>query len=186
MIAARSTADRPGRSRRAAGHVAAFVLAVGAALAAPWLRAAELPRPTGRVILTVVGEIERSNAPGRAEFDYAMLAELGLVTRTVATPWTDPGTRFEGVPARALLERVGADGRWAVATAANDYRIDIPLDDLTEHDTLLALSKDGRRMPLRDKGPVWILYDDVDRPDIDEEDLRARMVWQLKTLEIVD
>lgn len=147
-------------------------------------RAEGLPRPEGAVILTVDGEIERTNAPGRAEFDRAMLEQLGLVAMSVETPWTDPDTLFEGVPTRRILELVGARGRWVRATAANDYRVDIPLADLTEHDTLLAMRRDGEPMRLRDKGPLWILYADGDRPRVPEGELLARMVWQLTTLSV--
>lgn len=148
------------------------------------VRADDLPRPAGAVILTIDGEIKRTNAPGRAEFDRAMLEELELVSMSVETPWTEPDTVFEGVRTRELMELVGARGRWVRAGAANDYRVDIPMSDLTEHDTLLAMSRDGEPMRLRDRGPLWILYADDDRPRVPEGELLARMVWQLTELTV--
>ena len=174
------------RARRRAVLAAALVAGLAGTLGAGPSLGGELPRPEGRVILTLTGAIANTNAPGRAELDYAMLEGIGLVTRAIDTPWTDAGSRFEGVPARALIDYVGASGRWVEAVAANDYRVDVPMSDLVEHDTLFALSRDGRRMRLRDKGPVWLLYDNEDRPDVDEQDLMARMVWQIRTLEVVE
>lgn len=162
----------------AAGLCAAALVASGSA------RADELPRPEGKVILTIDGEIARTNAPGRAEFDRAMLERIGLVPLSVETPWTSTETVFEGVPTRALLDLVGARGRWVRARAANDYRADIPFSDLIEHDTVLAMRRDGEPMRLRDKGPLWILYADDDRPRVSEGELLARMVWQLTALTV--
>lgn len=173
---------RPSSCRFEAILLAATLLA-GIATAT---RADDLPKPVEPVILTIEGAITRTNAPGRAEFDYAMLAELGLVTRVIDTPWTDAGTRFEGVPARVLMRHVGAKGRWAEALAINDYRVDVPLSDLTEQATLFALSKNGARMQLRGKGPIWLLYEDSARREIADAELRVRMVWQLKSLNIVE
>jgi len=64
------------------------------------------------------------------------------------------------------------------------YVITIPLSDLTEFDTMLALSMDGERMRLRSKGPAWILYDNQNRPDTGDTVLQSRMVWQLRKLTI--
>lgn len=148
------------------------------------LSAESLPKPTGRVILTITGEIVNTNAPDKAEFDYEMLKEFGLVSMNIETMWTPDGELFEGILTRKLLDIVGASGESITATAANDYAITIPLSDLTEHDTLLAMSKNGVRMRLRDKGPIWLLYSNTDRPKLAEAELNSRMIWQLTTLTV--
>ncbi|ASJ72984.1 hypothetical protein [Granulosicoccus antarcticus] len=146
--------------------------------------AADLPQPKGDVILVIKGAISHTNAPGVASFDYAMLADLGLVSEQIDTSWTPAGAVFEGIRARRLLEFVGARGSRITATAMNDYSVSIPFKDLADYDTLLATSRDGQRLRLRDQGPLWLLYVPDDKPDVMPTILNHRMVWQLKTLEI--
>lgn len=141
-----------------------------------------LPEPTGRVVIEVSGNIERTNGENSARFDYQMLEDLGLIEIKLDTPWTEPDTRFEGVLTRQLLEMVGAKGTEVLAEAADGYSISLPISDLIGFDTLLALSMNGKRMRLRNKGPAWILYDAKDRPNQIDTILNSRMVWQLRKL----
>lgn len=148
----------------------------------PMASAGELPTPEGEVILVVKGAISHTNAPGEARFDYAMLAELGLVTEQIDTEWTPAGAVFEGIRARKLVEAVGASGRRVRVTALNDYSVSVPFEDLADYDTILATSRDGQRLRLRNQGPVWLMYVPHDRPDELQTVINHRMVWQLQTL----
>lgn len=44
------------------------------------LWAGELPQPSGTVLLTLSGNIENTNADGKAVFDTASLEKLGMVS----------------------------------------------------------------------------------------------------------
>lgn len=145
---------------------------------------ATLAQPSGTVILEVNGAVSLTNGEGAARFDYDMLQSLGLVTVQIDSPWVAEGSRFEGVLARDLMNMVGASGEEIHAQAADGYVVTIPFSDLVEHDTLLALSMNGKRMGLRDRGPVWIIYDNSDRPEISETLINSRMIWQLKSLTV--
>ena len=143
-----------------------------------------LPEPVGRVVIEITGNIQNTNGKNSARFDYAMLEKVGLIDFLLDTPWTETGTRFEGVLTRRLLETVGAEGTEILAEAADGYSVTLPMSDLTEFDTMLALSMNGKKMRLRNKGPAWILYDADDRPDIVDAVLNSRMVWQLRRLDV--
>ena len=145
----------------------------------------QLAKPTGQVILKIHGKLAHTNADDGAHFDYAMLKNLGLTEVSVDTPWTPAGTRFEGILSKTLLELVGAEGAEILAKAADGYTANIPFEDLAEHNTLLALSRNGERMRLKSKGPVWIVYPNEGRPDVVEATLNSRMVWQLKSLTVL-
>lgn len=142
-----------------------------------------LPKPEGAVILSITGNISATNAEGRADFDRQMLETLEWVTVTSYTRWTDGPQSFEGVPLSAVLRKVGASGGNVIASALNDYKVEIPLGDADAHSVLLAMKQNGEWMRVRDKGPIWIIYpyDDIDRI----LDVHAnRMVWQLRSLGI--
>jgi hypothetical protein len=153
-------------------------------LVAPALRAAEsLASPTGPIILDVTGAIERTNAPGRAQFDRQMLEALGVDHLTTTSTWTDGKTLFEGVSATKLLAAVGAHGKTVVANAKDDYRVDIPVDDFEKYPVLLAWAMNGKDLP-RDKAPIWIIYPRDDYPELNGAKPDLRWVWQVLTLDI--
>lgn len=159
--------------------IAAVLLAVSLAMPAG---AAPLGQPSGKPVLVVEGDIGVTNRAGEAVFDMAMLEALGTVSVTTTTPWyTDPVT-FEGVPMERLMGAVGAAGSEVVAVALNDYTTEIPISDFAEYGAILALKRDGRYMPIRDKGPLFIVYPYDSRSELHSQKFYGRSVWQLARL----
>ena len=146
--------------------------------------AAPLSSPTGDTILVVSGKIANANDGAVARFDMAMLESLGTIKVTTLTPWYDRASEFEGVSMRALMELVGAQGTEVMATALNDYRTTIPLSDFESYDVVLAMKRDGEFMPIRDKGPLFIVYPFDSDPALQTETYYGRAVWQLKELDV--
>ena len=140
---------------------------------------ASLGKPTGSVILRVSGAIEFSNINGEAHFDYDMLEDLGFVKLVTWTPWTEGMPEFEGVSAKDLMAAVGAKGKVLHARALNDYKVDIPLSDFDKFEVIFALKQDGKRMRIREMGPIWVIYKDPYTPDISD-----KMIWQLSDLQV--
>ena len=66
--------------------------------------------------------------------------------------------KFEGVSLDKLMKAVGANGERVVAVALNDYSSEIPIEDFAKYKTILALKRDGEYMPVRDKGPLFVVY----------------------------
>lgn len=145
-------------------------------------QAAPLDAPRGEPILVVSGSIANTNDGESARFDREMLERIGTVKLSTMTPWYSDVVEFEGVPMRALLRAVGAVGTEVVATALNDYRSTIPIADFERFDVLLALRRDGRPMPIRDKGPLFIVYPFDSDAELRSEKYYSRSVWQVKEL----
>lgn len=145
-------------------------------------KAESLPIPTGRPILEIAGAITRTNEPGRAVFDLAMIEALGLREVVTPTPWTDGPQRFSGIDPRALLAAVGATGRELEATALDDYRAVVPVEDLERYPMLLATRVDGRPMRVRERGPLWLIYPWGTHPETAEQPYRGRAIWQLRSI----
>jgi hypothetical protein len=141
-----------------------------------------LPPPTGRPILEVSGAIGRTNAPGRALFDLAAIEALGLRELTTRTPWTEGEQRFSGVDPRALLAAVEARGEELEASALDGYRVVVPIADLERFPMLLATRRDGRPMPVRERGPLWLVYPWSTHPETVEQPYRGRAIWQLRSI----
>ncbi|WP_118134752.1 oxidoreductase [Oceanicella sp. SM1341] len=141
--------------------------------------AAELQAPSGPPLLTIEGRISNTNVGDTAQFDREMLESLGMESFTTTTPWFTGATEFEGVPMAKLMELVGAEGTVIEAVALNDYRTEVPIADFETYGTILALKRDGAYMPIRDKGPLFIVYDYDSATELQSQDFYSRSVWQL-------
>lgn len=161
------------------------VLLTGLAWAAAAPRAAQaLEPPAGDVLLTVRGRLRSPNLPQQAGFDMAMLRGMPQTEIVTKTPWYSTVRKFTGPLVRDVLGAAGARGEKVVAVALNDYRVEIPFDDLVRHDVVLAVLMDGKPMQVRDKGPLFIMYPFDRRPDLRTAVYFSRCAWQLVSLEV--
>jgi hypothetical protein len=159
-----------------AGSMAAWLGAAGAA--AP----ARLASPRGKVVLSLSGQIERSNAAGRADFDLDMLAALPQRQLVTHTPWHQGAQTFTGPLLRDVLAEAGAHGRTLVAVALNDYRCEIPFEDAERFDVIVARLHNGEPMRVRDKGPLFIVYPFDSDAQLRSDRYYVRSAWQLRSL----
>ena len=148
-------------------------------------RAQALQAPAGTVVLSVGGRIQRTNQGERAALDMAMLEALAQRSFTTKTPWFKQASKFTGPLLRDVLSLVGAQGTTLRMAALNDYRIDVPSDDARRFDVLLARMIDDKPIPVREKGPLFVIY-----PFDTDAALRtplyySRSVWQLKSIDVL-
>ncbi len=147
-------------------------------------RAADIPQPSGEVILTIDGDISNANGDGQANFDMAMLQSLPTIHFRTSTPWTTEVTEFEGVSLDEILKYVGAKGKTLHAVALNDYAADVPIDNASGLGGIIAYKTNGKEMPIREKGPLWIVFPFDDRPELKSEMTYSWCVWQLRKLTV--
>lgn len=158
------------------------VLALGSMLVCQTALALEAPK--GRVILTVSGNITETNSDQGALFDREMLLELGVDSMDTGTPWTEGVNTFSGPRLAALLDTVGAKGESLSVTALNDYSANLPVQDAYDHNIMLAMDVNGKKMSVRDKGPIFVLYPFADDPSLNNEVIHNRSVWQVKAITV--
>jgi len=159
-----------------------LVFTMAASVSADALTA--LKKPSGRVILSVTGEIDRTNAEGRADFDRAMLEAIGMVELKTMTPFTEGSTVFRGILARDLLRYLGATGSQVEAAAIDLYEVTIPIEDFEQFDVLIALEADGKKLRVRDHGPTWIIYPWSQHKELGKEIYSRRSIWQMNTINV--
>jgi hypothetical protein len=143
-----------------------------------------LPPPAGTTILEMSGNVTVTTDGKVAKFDLAALEALGTTTVRTSTKWTEGAVTFEGVLMRDLLKKVGASGTEITAVALNDYKVKIPIADFDKFNVILAYRRDGKAMPVRDKGPLWIMYPFDENPSLKTDLYFARCAWQLKAIEV--
>ena len=143
-----------------------------------------LDRPAGKVILTVTGAMSVRNDGDSASFDSALLDRLPQHTFSTKTPWYPQPRKFSGVLVVELLKAVGSQATGLHAVALNDYRVDIPVDELTRYGAMIATQLDDKPIAVRDKGPLLIIYPFDDKPELRTAVYYSRAIWQLRSLEL--
>jgi hypothetical protein len=174
---------KPGLDRR---HLCVVALATSllAVTAAPVMAEGALSKPRGEVVLSLTGNVKNTNAEDRVDFDMAQLEAMPKVVFTTTTPWTEGETRFEGVLLKHLLQIAGAEGSSLKAIALNDYASELPFSDAKKHRVIVAYKSNGEYMPVRAKGPLWVVYPFDDKPELKSEQIYARSVWQLRKISV--
>ena len=159
-------------------------IAVIAVAAATLPEARALDKPTGTVVLTIDGAISQTNNGSQAQFDMAMLENLPQHSFSTQTPWYPSAVTFTGPLLRDVLAAVGAKGKNITAVALNDYKTEIPIDDATRHDVIVARLMNNRPMRVREKGPLFIVYPFDTKAELRSELYYNRAAWQLHILRI--
>ncbi|MBU9699176.1 molybdopterin-dependent oxidoreductase [Rhodobacteraceae bacterium HSP-20] len=168
----------------AATHrMAAFCVVLLATLAPA---RAELATPAGEVILTVGGAISETNGDGTASFDMAMLQAMPSSEFSTSTTWTDGTKAFKGVPLKTLLDSLGAKGSKVIATALNNYSVEIPMEAIRDGVPIMAYTIDGAEFSRRDKGPLWIVFPYDSSAEYQTELVYGWSIWQLASLTVVE
>ncbi len=144
--------------------------------------ASALQVPSGKAILTVSGAISVTNHLNEAIFDRAMLEALGMEAITTNTPWSKGPVRFEGVRMDLLMQVVGAKGSFVTAYSLNDYITKLPISDFARFKPILALKRNGEYMPVRDKGPLFIVYPYDSDPVLQQQAYYNRSAWQIASM----
>lgn len=145
-------------------------------------RGAGLASPAGKPILTITGRIANTNDGDAAVFDRPMLEAVGTTSIETKTPWYEEVVKFEGVRMDALMRLVGATGESVTAVALNDFSTEIPISDFSRYGVILALKRDGNYMPIRDKGPLFLVYPYDSSPELRAQKFYSRSAWQLARL----
>jgi len=119
-------------------------------------------------------------------FDRAALEALGTETVETTTIWTEGTQVFEGVSLARLAQEIGAQEGRFLATAINDYTVEIPQSDAVENGPILAMTINGNEMSVRDKGPLWVIYPYDANAGYRTEVIYSRSIWQLDRIEVVE
>lgn len=183
--------------------IAVLVLGVGAILFLPGadvlgseqagsgnVSASDQTRPTApgaeaeEAVLTVKGKTAEGEP---LEVLFSLHDLLGIPQTTIETEneFVDGETRFEGPLVRDVINSFSVEtATKLVLTAANDYSVEAPLEEFYKYDAILALSANGERFSLRDKGPIWVIYPMSEFEELRDPVFNSRLVWQLIRVDI--
>ncbi len=144
----------------------------------------KLASPSGDVILTVTGDITNTNVDDSAQFDLEMLMALDDTVIETSTIWTQGIQTFQGVSLDVLTETLGITEGTILATAINNYTIEIPTSDAKPDGPIIAYMHNGETMTVRNNGPLWIIYPYDSNNEYRSELIYSRSIWQLDRIKI--
>lgn len=135
--------------------------------------------------LTVSGKIDiRNTSDGQAyHFDERALQSLPQHEIVTSTPWT-PIAKFRGPLLEDVLDHVKANGTHLDIVAYDGYiSRDIPTTDIGTFHPLLAYSRNGISLRLRDLGPILLVYPlDRDEKSLKTSNYETRQIRQIKAI----
>lgn len=116
------------------------------------------------------------------QFSAEELLNIAPAALTTITPWDDEASTFEGIYLSELITTLDIDTDQLTAVALNNYRINLDLAGAIEAGAFIAAQRDGKAMPVRQKGPFWIIFPWSDGAELSDPQLASWAIWQLKTL----
>ncbi len=162
-------------------HLIRIAILCSALVAPLAVSAAAQQTPAGPVVLSV-------DAPGDgtslAQFDIDMLEALPQVETRTKSPWYSDVTRFTGPLLTTVLDAAEAQGNSIRVFAVNDYSATIPVDEIRKYPVILATRIEGKRISLRDKGPLFVIYPFSQAPELYNELTFNKSVWQVVRIEV--
>ncbi|MBE0452322.1 oxidoreductase [Roseovarius autotrophicus] len=120
----------------------------------------------------------------RLELDRAALADLPQTEFVTRTIWTDGPQRFRGVALSTLLAYLDVTASHLEFEAVNDYTMTLPAQEIGPDYPVIALTRNGVAMSLRDMGPFWLVYNYDSDPKFRTETVYARSIWQLERITV--
>jgi len=156
-----------------------FVIALG--ISTTSLMAEETAAP----LLAISSDTTLIDGNLTLKLDRDALMALPVTTFETSTIWTDGVHSFTGVSLADLAAEFSIKRGQFLATAINDYTVEIPFSDALEGGPIIAYLMDGEEMSVRDKGPLWVIYPYDNDADFRSEVIYSRSIWQLDRLEIV-
>lgn len=133
-----------------------------------------------------VADLTAEKPKAAIQLDLAALEALSSQEIVTSTLWTNGVNRFQGVPLQRLITELGLEGDRLRAVSMNDFSTQISLNDAEARHAIVAYRMNGKEMPRRAKGPLWIIYPFDQSARFRTETIYARAIWQLNRIEVID
>lgn len=117
-------------------------------------------------------------------FTMPMMHALPQTTYTTSTIWTDGVVEFTGVLLTDMLDTIAVSPNLVTAWAINDYMAEFSPDDVGWGVALIAHSMNGQPMPVREKGPLWIVFPYDASVEYRSDYVFSQSIWQLNRLNV--
>lgn len=117
--------------------------------------------PVGNALITVKGDIGKTNSDKTYVLDQAAFDEHS-VELTYNDPWMGDGLKYKGILLKDLIDLVkpGKDVTTVTLVCTDGKSFDIAIADAEMYDIMLARWVDGTELDESNGGPVKVAYPD--------------------------
>jgi len=129
--------------------------------------------------------IKNSGCDNAVQLNQAALLALPQKQFVTHHSWSDNAESFSGPLLQDVLNTTCSNTKKIKLTALNDYAIDMDFSRLKHYQPIIALSVNGKRLSIREKGPLWIMLPLDDHKDIEKRSMDGMMIWQLSDIKIL-
>ena len=138
--------------------------------------------PQGTPVLVVRGNGLRTNTADGVAVDMAALDALPAIEMAIDDPWEKRSVVYRGVLMSEFLKAIGTpDAATTVtATALDDYKATLSVEELRSGTVLLATQADGKVLEVKDGGPTRIIFLPSSKSAKDE----ALWIWSVKDMTV--
>ncbi|APS32547.1 MULTISPECIES: oxidoreductase [Serratia] len=112
-----------------------------------------------------------------------MLEAMPAHTIKTSTNFT-PEDTFTGVEFAELVEAYHLKGQSVRAFAWDDYSYSMPIDEMIKYRVIVAYQRGGKPIDVGELGPFAIIYPRDGYAELNNLDVNAKTVWQVKRLEL--
>ena len=113
------------------------------------------------------------------------LLALPQVTFTTKHSWSTAADTFSGPSLETVLELVCPDVERLYLKALNGYSINLDFSKIKSYKPIIAIKVNGKRIRVREKGPLWIFIPFDEFKALPERSLDEAMIWQLYHITIL-
>lgn len=131
-----------------------------------------------KVVLTIIGKDKKHT------LSMAAIKALPQQTFMTKTPWYPDSVKFSGPLLRDVLALAKVKGTDISAIALDDYKVQIPMSDAQQYDMILAHKINDEAIPVKTKGPLFVVYPYDSKPELQALRFYERSIWQLKALTV--
>jgi hypothetical protein len=89
---------------------------------------------------------------------------------------------WSGVPLEVIFAALGPHVDQISLDALNDYSVTIPAEDISTYRPILAYSRDGQDIAVRDKGPMIVIYPFDQHAELEQQTYLNRTIWQVSEI----
>ena len=98
--------------------------------------------------------------------------------------WSSEAESFSGPLLQDVLATTCNNTKKLKLTALNDYAIDMDFTEVKKYQPIVALSVNGKRLSVREKGPLWVMLP-LDDHKLNDQSMDGMMIWQLSDITIL-
>jgi len=142
-------------------------------------------KPTGKVVLTVIGAITETNSDKGLELDMAMLEGIGTKLYEGTDPWLGK-KKYTGVVIADILKFAGAskDVAEILVIAKDGKKVTLKAEDVDKYAIMLATQDAGKAIGSGLGGPVKLVFPYTAHPELEKMYPKDDWNWFVVTLEV--